>query len=90
MKNELRDCIGKTIVLDTCSSWIYLGRLEQVSDHSVILSNADAHDINDTDASKEFYIYDAKTAGIKPNRESISVNLAYVVSFSRLKDIKEF
>lgn len=90
MKNDLISLIGKPIVLDTSSNWIYLGILDQVTETCVVLKDADAHDISDTKVSKEFYIFDSKTTGIKANRQKVSVNLAYVVGFSSLKDIKEF
>ncbi len=90
MKKELEKHIKKKIVLDTCSSWIYIGQLEKVTDNCAILSQADVHDGTDTSTSKELYLFESKTTGIKSNRNFVYVNLDYVISFSLFDDIKEF
>lgn len=90
MKIDLEEYLNKTIVIDTNSSWIYIGVLEKVTNHCVVLSNVDAHDNIDTSTSKELYVFQSKTTGIKSNRESVHVNLDHVVSFSLLDDVKEF
>ena len=90
MKEELTPYLGKQIVVDTCSNWIYLGTLDRVTDTGLVLTQADAHDIEDTKVSKEFYIFDSKTTGIKVNRLKVFVSLTFVVGFCPLADIKEF
>ncbi len=90
MRQDIESYVGKQIVVDTCSNWIYLGTLNQVSDTSLVLTDADAHDISDTDVSKEFYIFDSKTTGIKANRKQVFISLDFVVGFSAMEDIKEF
>ncbi len=90
MQNELVPLIGKSIVVDTSSNWVYLGILDHVTENCIVLKDADAHDISDTKVSKEFYIFDSKKTGIKANRRLVSINLAYVVGFSSLEEIKEF
>jgi hypothetical protein len=90
MINQLKQYTGHQVVLDTSNTWVYIGTLETVTDSSVILIQADAHDTKDTVTSKEAYVYDARTAGLKPNRDRLVVNLAHVVSFSALSDIKKF
>ncbi len=90
MKKELAPLIGKPIVVDTCSNWIYIGTLDHVTEACIVLKEVDAHDIGDTKVSKEFYVFDSKTTGIKANRREVSVSLAFVVGFSSLEDIKEF
>ncbi|MCP4021836.1 MAG: hypothetical protein GY729_08340 [Desulfobacteraceae bacterium] len=90
MKKELEKYIGQHVVLDTHSSWIYVGILEKVTDNCVVLSDVDVHDSKDTITSKELYVYESKITGIRSNRRSVHVNMNYLVSFSLLKDIKEF
>jgi len=90
MKKELTSLIGKKIVLDTASDWVYIGTLEAVTDDCAVLAEADVHNTGDSHTSKEIYIFDSKTTGIKANRKSTHVNLDYVVSFCLLDDIKEF
>ncbi len=90
MKNDLEEYLNKKIVVDSNSSWIYIGVLEKVTNYCVVLSNVDAHDNIDTSTSKELYVFESKRTGIKANRQYVHVNLDHVVSFSLLDDVKEF
>lgn len=90
MKRDLEEYLNKKIVIDSTSSWIYIGVLERVTGHCVVLSSVDAHDNTDTATSKERYVLESKITGIKANRQYVHVNLDHVVSFSLLDDIKEF
>ena len=90
MKNDLMKFLKQEIVLDTRSSWVYAGVLEEVTDSSAVLSGVDVHDNKDTTTTKELYILQSRTTGIKLNRNSVYVNLDYVVSFSRLEDVLKF
>lgn len=90
MRKAFEAHIGKTVVLDTRSAWIYIGTLEAVTDSCAILSQVDVHDSTDSRTSKDLYIFDTRTTGIKSNRNSVHVNLEYVVSFSLLADVKQF
>ena len=90
MKNDLMKFLKQEIVLDTRSSWVYTGVLEEVTDSSAVLSGVDVHDNKDTTTTKELYILQSRTTGIKLNRNSVYVNLDYVVSFSRLEDVLKF
>ena len=82
--------IGEKIIVDTRSSWVYIGELEKALDDCIVLSNVDVHDNNETATSKEIYVLDSAKTGIKSNRNRVYINLAYVVSFSLLDDVKQF
>ncbi len=90
MKTDLEEYLNNKIVIDSNSSWIYIGTLEKVTEYCAVLSNADAHDNNDTSTSKELYVFESRATGIKTNRQNVHVNLEHVVSFSLLNDVKEF
>ncbi len=90
MKTELKKYIKEKIVLDTRSSWIYIGRLDQVTGHCVVLTEVDVHDNTDTATSKDRYVFESRDTGIKRNRDRVFVGLDYIVSFSLLEDIKSF
>jgi hypothetical protein len=90
MKEDLEQYLKQKIVLDTRSSWIYIGVLEAVTENSVVLSEVDVHDSKATSTSKELYVLESKTTGIKANRNLVYVNLDYVVSFSSLDDVIQF
>ncbi len=90
MKKDLETFIGKRMVLDTRSSWIYIGMLEKITDHCAVLGDADVHDATDSATSKEVYIFETRITGIKSNRRTVHINLEYVVSFSQLEDVNKF
>ena len=90
MKQDLEKFLKKKVVLDTRSSWVYIGVLEEVTEYCAVLSEVDVHDNKDISTSKEFYTLQSKTTGIKANRERVYVNLDYVISFSLLEDVRTF
>jgi hypothetical protein len=90
MRNTRESHIEKTIVLDTQSTWIYIGTREAVRDNCAILSQVDVHGSKDSSTSKDLYKSDTRTSGIKSNRNSVYVNFEYVVSFSIPEDVKQF
>ncbi len=90
MKKELEKYLKRKIVLDTRSSWVYIGLLEEVTDNCVVLSGVDVHDNKETAATKELYVLGSKTSGIKSNRKLVHVNLGFVISFSSLDEVENF
>lgn len=90
MKEELNKYLKQRIVLDTNSSWVYIGILEKVTERCAVLSEVDVHDSKDAHSSKEIYIWQSTTTGVKANRDQTYINLDYVVSFSLLNDVKKF
>lgn len=90
MKVELEKFLKQKVVLDTRSSWVYIGVLDEVTEQCAVLSDVDVHDNKDSSSSKEIYIWQSTTTGVKANRHRTFINLDYVVSFSLLDDIKTF
>ncbi|MBI2823729.1 MAG: hypothetical protein HYX69_03440 [Planctomycetia bacterium] len=82
-----QDLIGQEIVLDLSSPYVVLGRLVMVHPDSLELTGIDAHDLRDTQTTREKYVLDCRRHGIRPNRERAWVNLREVVSVSRLADV---
>ena len=87
---ELQEFIGKEVVLDSSSYYLYIGTLEKVSEHFFVLSQVDVHDSRESAASKEVYILEARRHGIKANRKQTTVFRKDVGSVSLLSDILEF
>jgi len=87
MKETLRTLVGKDVVVDTRSPWVYIGRLETVEADSLLLHDVDVHDSGETPTPKERYVLDSCQSGIKANRRSVYVNLEYVVSVSPLDEV---
>ncbi len=90
MNETLQELVGKEVVVDTRSPWIYIGKLAAVRADSLLLHNVDVHDSGETSTPKERYVIDSCATGIKANRSSVYVNLEYVVSVSPLSDVIKF
>ncbi len=90
MKEGLKKFLKKKIVIDTRSSWIYIGTLKNIGTDSLELTDVDVHDNKDTHTTKEIYLLDTRKTGIKSNRNSVHINLDYIVSYSLLEDVKSF
>jgi len=90
MKETLGQLLGRQVVVDTRSPWVYIGTLDSVQADSLLLRDVDVHDSGETSTPKERYVLDSCTTGIKANRRSVYVNLEYVVSVSPLDDVIRF
>jgi small nuclear ribonucleoprotein (snRNP)-like protein len=86
-KSGWEQFVGKVVVVDTDSMFVYLGTLDRVEDHFVVLKDVDAHDRRESPSTKEQYIMDTKKFGVKPNRREVNVRKQLIVSISRLDDI---
>ncbi len=87
MRETLQEMVGKDIVVDTRSPWMYIGRLEAVQSDSLLLRDVDVHDSGETALPKERYVLSSCETGIKANRRSVYVSLEYVVSVSPLSEV---
>lgn len=90
MKETLQTLVGKEVVVDTRSPWVYIGKLEAVQADSLLLRDVDVHDSGEISLPKERYLIASCETGIKANRRSVYVNLEYVVSVSLLDDVIRF
>ena len=60
MKESLKKYLNKRVVLDTRSSFLYIGLLEKVTDNCVVLTEVDVHDAREGASSKELYVLESK------------------------------
>lgn len=90
MKETLRSLLGKEVVVDTRSPWVYIGTLAAIQADSLLLRDVDVHDSGEISLPKERYVIASCETGIKANRRSVYINLEYVVSVSLLADVIKF
>jgi hypothetical protein len=83
----LEDLIGQRVVIDLRSEYVCLGTLVRVDELFLELKNADLHDLRDTDTTREMYVADSKTTGIKRNRKRLLLLRAEMVAIARLEDV---
>ena len=86
----LAGLIGREIVIDTDSSYVYLGVVEAVDEQTVTLAAADVHDVHDTPATKEIYVHTSRRHGVRSNRERVVIFLSRIVSFSLLDEVTRY
>ncbi len=85
--DSLQALIGRQVVIDVASPFVYLGKLLEIDHKYLILVDADVHDLRDTSTNRENYVVDSRRFGIRKNRERVLVNLAEVVSLSAMDDV---
>jgi hypothetical protein len=89
--HEYESYAGRVVVVDTTSSFVYVGTFVKVSAEFVRLADADAHDMADSPGgqTKERYVRETKQYGVKANRKAVSILRGTVVSLSLLDDVVE-
>ncbi|MCM8832955.1 MAG: hypothetical protein NC816_03415 [Candidatus Omnitrophica bacterium] len=83
----MKDYKNEKIVIDTSTSWIYIGTFVDEDETYYYLEDADAFDISETSLSKQEYLMMIKKDGIVPNRKRVKVLKSKVVGISLVKDI---
>lgn len=83
----MEEFVGKNVVVDVESPYVYVGRLHELREKTLILRAADVHDLRDSTTTREVYVRDARVHGIQPNRKTVHVRLEKVVSISLLDEV---
>lgn len=86
----LKELLGETIVVDTDAHFIYLGRLESADADFIKLAEVDVHELTKSGLSKERYVHEARSIGVRKNRALTWINMTRVISLSRLQDVDVF
>ncbi len=80
---------GTVIVADLASQYVCLGTLQNFDQGFLELVEADLHDLRDSRATRENYVFDSKRLGIRRNRDRVLIRRDEVVALTRLADILE-
>jgi len=83
----LSDLVGKEVVIDTATPYIFLGRLIAYSTSFLTLEDADVRDSSEGRASKDHYAFEASRYGYRKIRRQVTVRVEQIVSISRLEDV---
>ncbi len=84
---ELDDLVGRSVVVDTSTAYIYLGTLRESGEWFLTLEDVDVHDCNESHRTKEVYVLEARKYGIRKNRKRAMVRQDKVMSISLLEDV---
>lgn len=85
----LAPLIGQAVVVDMKSQYVCLGTLVGIDAVYLDLADADLHDLRDSTATREIYVYDSLRLGIRRNRARVLIRLDDVVAITRFRDVSE-
>lgn len=83
----LDDFLESKVVVDMVSPFVCLGKLTRYDEHYLELKNADLHDLRDTETTRELYVADSVSTGIKRNRKRVLIRRTEVVAISKIEDV---
>lgn len=87
---DIQALVGQQVVIDTDSSFVYIGLLVKVGREFLTVSDVDVHETADSKSTKEQYAHDARRLGSRSNRQVTYIRMARVLSISKLDDIVQF
>jgi len=85
----LVELIGQAVVVDLRSEYVCLGTLAGLDAGFLNVIDADLHDLRDSTATREIYVYDSLRLGIRRNRTRVLIRRDEVVAITRFVDISE-
>jgi hypothetical protein len=85
----LSELIGHVVVVDLDPPYVCLGTLSGFDRNFLVLHDADLHDLRDSTATREIYVYDSARLGIRRNRARVLLRRSEVVAIARFEDVLE-
>ncbi len=82
----MQDYLHQKIVIDLHDQFICLGTLIAIEEQFIVVKNADFHDLRDTDTTRENYVAESLTTGIKRNRKKVTIFRKDIVAISSIED----
>ncbi|TWT57974.1 hypothetical protein KOR42_13420 [Thalassoglobus neptunius] len=81
------EMLGKTVVLDMSSPYVFIGTLQAADELFLVLVDVDVHDLRDSSTNRETYVHEARVHGLTPNRARTVVSRNQIVSMSLLGEV---
>ncbi len=82
----MEDFLGQVVALDMASTYIIIGRVERMDENSLMLHEADVHDLRESGSTRDYYLSQVQANGVRVNRKQVFVRMAEVVGITRLDD----
>ena len=83
----LSELKGRLVVIDVEAPFVYIGTLAELDTHHLVLENTDVHDLRDAATTRELYVLETRTHGVRANRQKVLVRRDQVISISALDDV---
>lgn len=90
MTAELQEYLGKAVVIDTKSYYVYIGTFVGEGEQFITLQDVDVHDQRESSACKELYILETLKYGIRANRREAKIVRQEIASISLLSDVVNY
>ncbi len=84
---HVQSLIGQVVVVDVEAPFVYIGTLREANAAFLVLTDADVHDLRDSDATRELYVLNSARDGVRRNRKETMLRWAAVLSVSKLGDV---
>ena len=84
---DLQTLKGQVVVIDVEGPYVYAGTLAGFDTHHIVLENADVHDLRDAVTTRELYVLETRTHGVRANRKRVLLRQEHLVSISALDDV---
>ena len=88
--DPLSEYVSKIVVVDTDADIIYIGTLVDITETAVTMMEVDVHSMRDSVGTREVYIMETATYGVRANRKRISLMRSRVMSVSLLDDVTKY
>ncbi len=85
----LAELVGQVVVIDLRTRYVCLGTLVGLDAAFLDILDADLHDLRDSTATREIYVYDSHRLGIRRNRARVLLRRDEVVAITRFDDVAE-
>ncbi len=85
----MEDYLNDVIIVDVEPLFVYVGTLVAVTEKSLKLTDADVHDLRDSETTRERYLLDSRIHGVRSNRSEVLIRMEQIDSVARLKDVLE-
>lgn len=83
----MQPLLGEVVVFDMGPPYVYVGTLRGIEQGYLVLEDADAHDLRDSNSTRERYILETRMHGVRTNRARVLVDARQVVAVSKLSDV---
>lgn len=86
--DPLQELVGQVVILDTQGPLLYIGTLERILVHHLVLGQADVHHAHDSRTTRDLYLVETRELGVRVNRERVVVDRHAVTSVSLLTHVR--
>lgn len=79
--------IGEDVIAEIGDGFTVYGTLSELALGHLVFTQADLHNQREANSTSEIYAIEAKTIGVRPNRERLCVPLHRLIAISRIADV---